>query len=52
MRSIERRTFGDMVCEVAFRDLDAIRAEADRRLALLESNAPPQQLPACPSWMY
>lgn len=41
-----------MVYDVGFRDLAAIRAEADRRLALLESEASPTLLPACPSWMY
>jgi len=41
-----------MVYEVGFRDLPVISAEADRRLALLESNASPQDLPPCPSWMF
>jgi hypothetical protein len=41
-----------MVYDVHFRNLDEIAAEADRRLALLEAGAPPEQLPACePSWM-
>jgi hypothetical protein len=41
-----------MVYDVHFRDLPAIAAEADRRLALLESGAPPQELPPCePAWM-
>jgi len=41
-----------MVYDVYFRDLDAINAEADRRLALLETGAAPEKLPPCePSWM-
>jgi hypothetical protein len=40
-----------MVYDVRFRDLDAVAAEADRRLELLESGAPPAELPPCPSWM-
>jgi hypothetical protein len=40
-----------MVYDVWFRDLPCIYAEADRRLALLEANAPAAQLPACPTWM-
>ena len=41
-----------MVYDVWFKELAAIRAEMERRLALLESGAPPDQLPACqPSWM-
>lgn len=41
-----------MVYDVYFRDLDAIKAEADRRLTLLEAGAAPDQLPPCePSWM-
>ena len=41
-----------MVYDVTFKKLPAILAEADRRLALLESGAPPADLPACPSWMF
>ncbi len=40
-----------MVYDVHFTDLGAIRAEAERRLALLEAGAPPAELPACPAWM-
>ena len=41
-----------MVYDVHFRNLEDIRAEADRRLALLEAGAPPDQLPPCePEWM-
>jgi hypothetical protein len=41
-----------MVYDVYFRDLDVIKAEADRRLTLLEAGAAPDQLPPCePSWM-
>lgn len=41
-----------MVYDVHFRNLEGIKAEADRRLALLEAGAPPDQLPACePDWM-
>ncbi len=40
-----------MVYDIWFRDLKAIRAEADRRLALLEAGASPDQLPPCPAWM-
>lgn len=41
-----------MVYDVAFRHLPAVVAEADRRLALLESGASPSELPACPTWMF
>jgi len=41
-----------MVYDVYFRDLEAITAEADRRVALLEGGAAPEQLPPCePAWM-
>lgn len=41
-----------MVYDFWFRDLAAIRAEMQRRLSLLESRAPADQLPACePEWM-
>ena len=40
-----------MVYDVWFKDLEAIRTEAERRLALLESGAHPNELPPCPSWM-
>ncbi len=41
-----------MVYDLHFRDIDGIRAEADRRLTLLESGAPLDQLPPCPThWM-
>ncbi|KRT75571.1 MAG: hypothetical protein XU14_C0132G0004, partial [Armatimonadetes bacterium CSP1-3] len=41
-----------MVYDIWFKNLGAIRAEMERRLALLERGAPPEQLPACqPPWM-
>jgi hypothetical protein len=40
-----------MVYDVGFKNTAAVLAEADRRLGLLESGAPPFELPACPSWM-
>ena len=41
-----------MVYDAHFRDLNEIRLEADRRLALLEAGAAPDQLPLCePEWM-
>ena len=41
-----------MVYDVHFRNLEEIRAEADRRLALLEAGAEVEKLPPCePSWM-
>lgn len=41
-----------MVYDVYFKNLEEIKAEADRRLALLETGASPDQLPACePAWM-
>jgi hypothetical protein len=40
-----------MVYDVVFRDSRAAYQELDRRLALLESGAPPGELPACPDWM-
>ncbi len=40
-----------MVYEMMFSNLPAIREEAERRLHLLESGAPPSELPACPAWM-
>ncbi len=40
-----------MVYDLWFRDLDAIKAEMQRRLDLLEAGAPPDELPACqPGW--
>jgi hypothetical protein len=40
-----------MVYDVTFRNLDAIKAEALRRLELLEKARTALQLPKCPSWM-
>ncbi|MGH2403509.1 MAG: hypothetical protein ACRDGN_03500 [bacterium] len=40
-----------MVYDIWFRDLDAIKAEMQRRLDLLDAGAPPDELPACqPGW--
>jgi hypothetical protein len=40
-----------MVYDVTFRKLDALKAEALRRLELLKKATSPMQLPKCPSWM-
>jgi hypothetical protein len=40
-----------MVYDVGFKNLNAIKAEALRRLELLEKATSPLQLPKCPSWM-
>ena len=40
-----------MVYDVNFRNLNAVKAEALRRLELLEKATSPLQLPRCPSWM-
>ncbi len=40
-----------MVYDVNFRNLNAVKAEALRRLELLGKATSPQQLPKCPSWM-
>ncbi len=40
-----------MVYDVSFRNLDTIKAEALRRVELLEKATSPLQLPKCPSWM-
>jgi hypothetical protein len=40
-----------MVYDVNFRNLNALKAEALRRLELLEKATSPLQLPKCPSWM-
>jgi len=40
-----------MVYDVNFRNLNAVRAEALRRLKLLEKATSPLELPKCPSWM-
>jgi hypothetical protein len=40
-----------MVYDVTFRNLNAVKAEALRRLELLERATSPLQLPKCPSWM-
>jgi hypothetical protein len=40
-----------MVYDVTFRKLDAVKAEALRRLELLKKATSPLQLPRCPSWM-
>jgi PD-(D/E)XK nuclease superfamily len=40
-----------MVYDVTFKNLNAVKAEALRRLELLEKATSPLQLPKCPSWM-
>lgn len=40
-----------MVYDVTFRNLDAIRAEALRRVDLLEKGRTALELPKCPSWL-
>jgi hypothetical protein len=40
-----------MVYDVTFKNLNALKAEALRRLELLEKATSPLQLPKCPSWM-
>jgi len=40
-----------MVYDVSFRNLGDIKAEAIRRIELLERATSPAQLPRCPSWM-
>ncbi len=40
-----------MVYDVNFRNLNVIKAEALRRVELLEKATSPLQLPRCPSWM-
>jgi len=40
-----------MVYDVSFSKLDALKAEALRRIELLEKAVSPLQLPKCPSWM-
>jgi hypothetical protein len=40
-----------MVYDVTFRNLDAIRAEAVRRVELLEKGGVVLQLPKCPTWL-
>jgi len=40
-----------MVYDVSFRNLSAIKAEAIRRIELLEKATSPAQLPRCPSWL-
>jgi len=40
-----------MVYDVNFRHLNAVKAEALRRVELLEKATSPLQLPKCPSWM-
>ena len=40
-----------MVYDVTFRNLDAIRAEALRRVGSLETASTALQLPKCPSWL-
>jgi hypothetical protein len=40
-----------MVYDVNFKNLNAVKAEALRRLELLEKATSPLQLPKCPSWM-
>jgi hypothetical protein len=40
-----------MVYDVNFRNLNVVKAEALRRLKLLEKATSPLQLPKCPSWM-
>jgi hypothetical protein len=40
-----------MVYDVNFKNLNAVKAEALRRIELLEKATSPLQLPKCPSWM-
>jgi hypothetical protein len=40
-----------MVYDVNFRSLDTVKAEALRRLKILEKATSPLELPKCPSWM-
>jgi hypothetical protein len=40
-----------MVYDVTFKNLNAVKAEALRRLELLKKATSPLQLPKCPSWM-
>jgi hypothetical protein len=40
-----------MVYDVNFKNLNIVKAEALRRLELLEKTTSPLQLPKCPSWM-
>jgi hypothetical protein len=40
-----------MVYDINFRNLNVVKAEALRRLELLEKATSPLQLPKCPSWM-
>jgi hypothetical protein len=40
-----------MVYDVTFKNLNAVKAEALRRLELLEKATSPLHLPKCPSWM-
>ena len=40
-----------MVYDVTFRNLNALKTEALRRVELLEKASSPLQLPKCPSWM-
>jgi len=40
-----------MVYDVSFRNLNAIKTEALRRVECLEKTTSPTQLPRCPSWM-
>jgi hypothetical protein len=41
-----------MVYDIWFRDLAAIRTELERRIALLQRGAPPEELPPCrPAWL-
>ncbi|GAI17657.1 unnamed protein product [marine sediment metagenome] len=40
-----------MVYDVSFRNLNAIKTEALRRVELLEKTTSPTQLPRCPAWM-
>jgi hypothetical protein len=40
-----------MVYDVSFRNLNAVKVEALRRIELLEKATAPSELPRCPSWM-
>jgi len=50
-RNVQREDAKLLVYDVAFRDLDSLKAEALRRVDLLREAKSPGELPPCPAWM-
>ena len=50
-RNVQQENAKLMVYDVGFRNVDILKAEAVRRIDLLQKAASPEELPPCPAWM-